>query len=391
MKKILFYTSGVGLGGVERVILELMEGIKAIKFNIKLGLQYGNENLFEEEIPQEVKYKYMLPNSFIKKILLIRQKKSNVLYRVYYSLLLKKERSMIKKNFVDFSKDCDIAIDFKSGDFIKHIKKFKGKKICWFHTSLTKSSAYRKGRKKLLYNLKKMDKIVVVCDSMKEEFEEEYPELRGKLMRIYNPFNIKKIEKMGLQINEQTLSEKNLLNENYIVAVTRFEKITKDVETLIRAYRSISNEITEKLYIIGDGPDRKDIENLIEEMNLKERVILLGIKKNPYIWIKNAEMFVHSSKFEGFGMVLVEAMICGTPVISTDCPVGPREILQEGKNGRLVPVGDSKEMGKAILKVLTNTNLKKNYIVNAKKRVKDFSIEKTVKDVEKLFDELDGE
>jgi glycosyltransferase involved in cell wall biosynthesis len=84
-------------------------------------------------------------------------------------------------------------------------------------------------------------------------------------------------------------------------------------------------------------------------------------------------------------------MICGTPVISTDCPVGPREILQEGKNGRLVPVGDSKEMGKAILKVLTNTNLKKNYIVNAKKRVKDFSIEKTVKDVEKLFDELDGE
>lgn len=391
MKKILFYTSGVGLGGVERVILELIKGIKVMKFNIKLGLQYGNENLFEEEIPQEVEYKYMLPYSFIKKILLIRQKKSNVLYRIYYSLLLKKERSIIKGNFRDFSEDCNIAIDFKSGDFIKHIKKFKGKKICWFHTSLVKSSAYRKSRKKLLYNLKKMDKIVVVCDSMKEEFEGEYPELKEKLIRIYNPFNIKKIEKIGIQINQQTLEEKNLLNENYIVAVTRFEKITKDVETLIRAYNSISNEVIEKLYIIGDGPDRKDIENLIEELDLKKKVILLGIKKNPYIWMKNAEIFVHSSKSEGFGMVIVEAMICGVPVISTDCPVGPREILQDGKNGFLVPVGDSKKMSKAILKVLTDINLKNSYIENAKKRVEDFSIEKTVKDVEKLFNELDGE
>jgi glycosyltransferase involved in cell wall biosynthesis len=90
-------------------------------------------------------------------------------------------------------------------------------------------------------------------------------------------------------------------------------------------------------------------------------------------------------------MVLVEAMICGVPVISTNCPVGPKEILQDGKNGLLVPVGDSKKMGKAILKVMNDINLKKYYIENARKRVEDFSMEKTIKDVERLFDELDGE
>ena len=88
MKKILFYTSGVGLGGVEKVILQVLKSIDKNKFDIKLGLQYANENLFEDEIPKEINYKYMLPMEVINKSLYYRSKKKNVFYKILYSFLL---------------------------------------------------------------------------------------------------------------------------------------------------------------------------------------------------------------------------------------------------------------------------------------------------------------
>lgn len=145
MKKILFYTSGVGLGGVERVILEVLKEIDKSKFDIKLGLQYANENTFENEIPKEIDYKYMLPQSIIDKSLYYRSKKKNIFYKLLYSFMLKYEKYVIKKNYINFSKDRDIVIDFKSGDFLKLINLENGKnkkRICWLHGEILKLNRY---------------------------------------------------------------------------------------------------------------------------------------------------------------------------------------------------------------------------------------------------------
>ena len=117
MKKILFYTNGVGLGGVERIILEILKEINKNKFDIKLGLQYQDQNIFENEISKKVEYKYMLPQEIIDKSLYYRSKKKNIFYKLMYSFMLKYEKYIIKKNYLEFSKDRDIVIDFKSGIF----------------------------------------------------------------------------------------------------------------------------------------------------------------------------------------------------------------------------------------------------------------------------------
>lgn len=150
MKKILFYTSGVGLGGVEKVILEVLKLIDKKKFDIKLALQYETENLFENEIPRDIEFKYMLSKSISEKSLYFRKKKKKIFYKLIYSFLLNYEKYKIKKNYLEFSKDRDIVIDFKSGDFLKLINLENGKnkkRVCWIHGAIKTLNKYKERKK----------------------------------------------------------------------------------------------------------------------------------------------------------------------------------------------------------------------------------------------------
>ena len=100
--------------------------------------------------------------------------------------------------------------------------------------------------------------------------------------------------------------------------------------------------------IAGDGPERGHLEALVAERGLAAAVAFPGRLAQPMRWMQRAAVFALASQFEGFGNVLVEALAAGTPVVSTDCPVGPREILQNGRYGRLVPVGDAASMATAL-------------------------------------------
>ncbi|MBD2776045.1 glycosyltransferase [Iningainema tapete] len=137
-----------------------------------------------------------------------------------------------------------------------------------------------------------------------------------------------------------------------ILAVGRLY-LQKDFPTLIRAFAQVRQLLPARLVILGDGPEKPQLETLIRELGLDEEVALLGFVQNPYAYMAQAKVFVLSSAWEGLPTVLIEAMAVGTPVVSTNCPSGPSEILAEGKYGLLTPVGDSKAMAQAILSVLS--------------------------------------
>jgi glycosyltransferase involved in cell wall biosynthesis len=103
---------------------------------------------------------------------------------------------------------------------------------------------------------------------------------------------------------------------------------------------------------LGEGEERAELEQLIRTLGLHEHVALPGFVDNPYAYMARATVFVLSSAWEGFSCVLVEAMACGCPVVSTDCPSGPAEILQGGRYGQLVAVGDASGMAAAILRTI---------------------------------------
>ena len=132
----------------------------------------------------------------------------------------------------------------------------------------------------------------------------------------------------------------------------------KDLPTLVRAFVRIrAGHPCARLLLVGEGPERERLQALLDESGLSGVAELPGRTEQPLAWMRKAAVFVLSSRFEGFGNVLVEALAVGTPVVATDCPVGPREILDDGRYGDLVPVGDDAAMARAISLALTARRL----------------------------------
>jgi glycosyltransferase involved in cell wall biosynthesis len=129
-------------------------------------------------------------------------------------------------------------------------------------------------------------------------------------------------------------------------------KPKKDFETLIRSFALLRNKREVRLMILGEGPQRQKLEGLVREFGLGKDVELSGFASNPFSHMARASAFVLSSRFEGLPGVLIQALACGCPVVSTDCPSGPREILMDGKLGPLVPIGSIKSLSLAIDAVL---------------------------------------
>lgn len=141
-----------------------------------------------------------------------------------------------------------------------------------------------------------------------------------------------------------------------ILAVGRLEP-QKDYVTLIRAFSLVEPKHKARLLILGEGSLRSELQALVDALGLSEEVQLAGFVDNPHAYMSRAAVFVMSSRWEGLPTVLIEALACGTAVVSTDCPSGPSEILEGGKWGRLVPCGDPDALAAALGEVLSGNSI----------------------------------
>ena len=194
-----------------------------------------------------------------------------------------------------------------------------------------------KVRKHVDEKLSAYNKIIVIADDM----EKELFKARKDLKNIYKIDNFVDYQEIDRKLNEDFKLDFNL-QQKYFLTVCRLAEEQKDVKTLIEAFSLYKGE--EKLVIAGDGPDRKFLEDFCIQKNLKDKVIFLGMVDNPFHLMKNAQAFILSSKVEGFGLVLVEALYCGTKVISSNCPTGPSQILLNGDAGELFKISNVKEL-----------------------------------------------
>lgn len=149
-----------------------------------------------------------------------------------------------------------------------------------------------------------------------------------------------------------------------ILACGRLARV-KDHATLLRAFHRVAKVLPHRLVILGEGPMRRKLEDLVHDLNLKDRVSLPGWTANPFAFMARSSLFVLSSRYEGFSRVLIEALACGCPCVSVDCPAGPSEILAGGQFGTLVPVGDDLAMANGICRTLGNPPEKRKLIDRA--------------------------
>lgn len=169
---------------------------------------------------------------------------------------------------------------------------------------------------------------------------------RGRIKVIYNPIiDPIVLEQQDLPVDHLWFSETKI---PIVIGVGRLSR-QKGFSTLIQAMAKVNTIRAARLVLLGEGEERKNLERLARDLKLGEKVWMPGYVENPFAYIKKANLFVLSSFWEGLPSVLVEAMACGTSVLATNSPAGPREILEDGKYGKLIPVGDVDAMAEGIL------------------------------------------
>ncbi|HEY8366975.1 MAG TPA: glycosyltransferase, partial [Bacteroidia bacterium] len=204
---------------------------------------------------------------------------------------------------------------------------------------------------KLLYP--SADAVIAVSEGVAKDLTQIIGLPAEKVKVIYNPVITPEIFKKAEEpIKHPWFAPGEL---PVILGVGRLTK-QKDFVTLIRAFDIVRKEYPSRLVILGEGEERPKLEALVKELGLEQYVYMPGFEENPFKYMKHAAVFVLSSRWEGLPNVLIQALALGTPVVSTDCPSGPREILSAGKYGTLVPVGDYDALAKAII---INLKLKK--------------------------------
>ncbi|RYX87942.1 glycosyltransferase [bacterium] len=363
MEKVVFVMHRFRTGGTEKMFINIADQIHQYEIYLVI-LEDDYDNVYQE-IPEHVtvvNFKNFKTIRYLRKI----KSKFNLAYPIlnviifFFQIFCILFKVKIKPNItINFS-------DTFSTLFITYI--FKGRMMSWIHLN---PRVVRLSRLNKLYNFyyNKCNKIICICNSQKELFLQLFNSIDpAKVKVVYNTIDISLIDK---KITEPV---KNL-NGDYMLMVSRLDNRSKDFITVIKAYYLIwlQNKLFLPLVIVGEGPDRVMIKDFIESLSLGDNIILVGNDVNPYKWMKNASVFIFSSRSEGFGLVLLEAMYCGVPIISTDCEVGPREILQNGKYGVLVPVGDVEEMKNNIIKTLSNINVKTELLNSAINRARSFS------------------
>ena len=378
--KVLVLHGHLSMGGEERVLLNVLKNLVELNYDVDLLItwNHGENNLFENEIPEKVNYKFLFDNyngknKLIKEIYRIRVK----------ATYLKKVEKIIKEN------KYDVIIDYSSNLLKYNNFDIKVPVFAWIHFSLTfgeKLSADKIEKYKKQY--KKYDKILAICDTMRDEFVEILGMEKNKVELVYNPIDLEAIRKKAENIDKKY---ENYLKQDYFLQVSRLTE-QKQPEHLVDIYYKLKQHgIKEKLYFIGNGEKVELIKQKIKEYKLENDVILLGQIENPYPFFKNAKLFVHTAKYEGLPTVLLESLAFGTPVVAYDCPTGPKDIL--GKNseyGELIPLNNKYTFVEKVYELMNKNEKYENYRKLSLVRANDFSMESNKAKLKELIENINS-
>ena len=247
MKTIVISSGDLTMGGLQKILVEYLKLIDKNKYRIVLLIanDYGKKNLFLEEIPKNVEIQFVRPYNLVSKIAEL-SKKRKILNRVLLKGYRHKSKRVFKSIFLEkLSKlgKIDLIIDFDGGlkSVLDNLK--AEKKIIWIHSSIRKHKQDNKSKiSRYGEELKKYDKIIAICQEMKEEIKELYPSLSHKIEYIYNPLDCNNIIEQGNEnIEKITSYEKELIESDYFLAISRLDVVQKDFETLIEGYLILKN------------------------------------------------------------------------------------------------------------------------------------------------------
>ena len=330
--RVALFTGSMGGGGAERVMLDLAEGLSDRGLSVDLVLMHATGE-----------YMHAVPNGV--RIIDLNVRKL-VTFVADFLRYVRRERPSIVLSTLLLP---DMAALIAKVVFGKRMRLIS-RQATMFTDALGVASFRTRQYMRLVWLLLPVaDQIVAISEGVSDDLGRRSSRTAEKTVTVYNPV-------VSTDINELstcTLHHPWFLDAGTptILSVGRLAP-EKDYATLLRAFSEVVRSRPARLVILGQGPERESLLSLAAELDVAERFDLPGFDVNPFRYMARASAFVLSSRYEGFGNVLVQAMACGAPVVSTDCPSGPSEILGGGKWGRLAPVGDWRAMARAIEETL---------------------------------------
>ncbi|QVQ27212.1 glycosyltransferase [Achromobacter deleyi] len=312
-------------------------------------------------IESPTKLRLMLPLAFFRLLAQIRRDKPAIVcsHGLLCNMLVVLARKILRGNFKTVAFEHSSPAIHYGASRMRRLK-------CWLV-----SQTYRRH-----------DAVVGVSRGVKEDLVSMFPPLRGKVHTIYNgvPLDNVRQQSAGQQAGAGGDSPYQ------VVAVGRLEAV-KDYATLIDA-AALLDDPGISFTILGEGSEHAALQKRIDDKASRSPVTLAGHIDNPFPMIAGAGAFALTSIRESFGNVLVEALCLGVPVISTDCPHGPAEILDAGRYGLLVPVGDAAALAEAVRRLAYDGDMRKKLAAQGPERADAFSLERHCRNVIELFQPL---
>ncbi|WP_034622972.1 glycosyltransferase [Desulfovermiculus halophilus] len=328
-KKISFYLPSLRGGGAERSMLNLAQGFANRGYLVDLVLAKA-EGPYLSLVPDNVQIVDLRASRVLKSLpglvcYLRREQPQAMLSAMGHANLI----ALWAKRISNVPVRLGVTIRNTTSISIKHGNYIRSKMILLFSKWFYESA----------------DSIIAVSKGVADDLSQFACIHRTKISVIYNP-----VVTNDLMEKAKEVPEHPWFNDQYppvVLGVGRLSK-QKDFGSLINAFALVREKKSARLVILGEGDERANLETQIDDLGLEHYADLPGFVDNPFAYMSRACVFVLSSAWEGLPGVLIQAMACGVPVVSTDCPSGPREILEEGKWGKLIPVGDIYQMANAI-------------------------------------------
>ncbi len=368
-KDVLILIDSLAEGGAEKVLIDVTNNLNMEKYNIEVKTIY-NEGVYREQLNEAICYTSVIkrPNIWKKRIVnrLIKYLPSRFIYNLFIE-----KRYDVEITFLEFLSTKVISGSNSSAT-----------KIAWFHTDISEkgiSPFLFKNKKKIISGYQNFDKVICVSDSSKENFC-NLTNLYQDTITIYNPIDKEQIVKKSNEECEY-IKDKNKFTIATVGRLTEpkgYMRLCEVINKLKDEYNNI------ELLIIGEGTERKKLEKYIEENKLNNFIKLLGFVKNPYKYVKQADLFISSSLVEGFSLALAEAIVLDVPVLSTNTS-GPLNILDNGKYGLIVD-NSFEGIYSGIKQILSDKKLLLKMKHDSIERKEIFNINNTINEIEKVFD-----
>ena len=355
MIRILFFIETLSAGGAEKVLLNLVDAMDPERFAVTVATPWPEDRSL---LPSRVSYQSLYP---------AKNSLTRSLWRLEAALGTAVRR--IRGQF-----DIEVAYLECGPTKLLSASKSRAKKVAWVHCDLNqKTDDPAAFARKTSPWYQKYDHVVCVSGSVEERFRYLFPDAPPSSV-LYNVNNEAEI----LRRSAAFLPERS--NVPTLCAVGRLSA-EKGFDHLIRSCARMK-ELPFRLQILGEGPERQALEALIEEHGLRDRVALLGYQRNPYPYLKHADLVVCSSRYEGFSTVVTEALILGKAVVTTPC-AGMAELLGDSEYGIITD-----DLYDGLKRMLTEPELRAQYAAAAQRRGRDFRKEELVRKTEAFFTEL---